>query len=236
LIRRQTVARLTVLLSTELEFATSLQLNPLRTAMVAIDMHRGHLDPSVATLPLPAERCPGVIARARALFTALRGIGVPVVHVVTVYRDPAETLANPFWNAIANDPTKKRSGNRRHNIVGMPGTEIIPDLLDPADRIVSTKKRYSAFFGTDLDFLLSRRLKVDTLILAGINTTSCILCSAFDATNRDYRVVVAADACDSMDGEEAHAFALALMANVTGWVMSNDEILQAFGIGRRRKA
>ena len=57
-------------------------------------------------------------------------------------------------------------------------------------------------------FLLARRLKVDTVILAGINTTSCVFCAAFEATNRDYRVITASDACDTMDGPEAHEFAL----------------------------
>ena len=213
-----------------------MNLDPRRTALLAIDMHRGHLDPAVATLPLPAERCPGVIARARALFVSLRAIGVPIVHVVTVYRDPQETLANPFWNAITEDTTKKRSGNKRHNVVGMPGTEIMPELVEASDYVVDTKKRYSPFLHTDLEFLLSRRLEADTVILAGINTTSCVLCASFEATNRDYRVVIAADACDSMDGEEAHAFALKLMANVTGWVMTNDEILAAFGAAGIRRA
>jgi biuret amidohydrolase len=204
-------------------------LDPRRTALVAIDMHRGHLDPAVATLPLPAERCPGVIARARELFTGLRGLGVPVVHVVTKYRDPAETLANPFWNAITDDPTKKRSGNRRHNVAGMPGTEIIPELLEPFDFVVDTKKRYSPFLHTDLEFLLSRRLAVDTVILAGINTTTCVLCAAFEATNRDFRVVVAADAVDSMDGEEMHRFALRLTSAALGWPLGTDEIVRALG-------
>lgn len=213
-----------------------MNLDPRRTALLAIDMHRGHLDPAVATLPLPAERCPGVIARARALFVSLRAIGVPIVHVVTVFRDPQETLANPFWNAITEDTTKKRSGNKRHNVVGMPGTEIMPELVEASDYVVDTKKRYSPFLHTDLEFLLSRRLEADTVILAGINTTSCVLCASFEATNRDYRVVIAADACDSMDGEEAHAFALKLMANVTGWVMTNDEILAAFGAAGIRRA
>jgi biuret amidohydrolase len=211
-----------------------MQLDPRRTALIAVDMHRGHLDPAVATLPLPAERCPGVIARARALFLALRAISVPIVHVVTVYRDPQETLANPFWNAVANDPANKRSGNKRHNVAGMPGTEIMPELFEPADYVVDTKKRYSPFLHTDLEFLLSRRLKADTVILAGINTTSCVLCASFEATNRDYRVVIAADACDSMDGEAAHAFALQLMAKVAGAVMTNDEILAAFRAAARK--
>jgi nicotinamidase-related amidase len=213
-----------------------MKLDPRSTALLAIDMHRGHLDPAVATLPLPAERCPGVITRARSLFDRLRPLGMPIVHVVTIYRDPAETLANPFWNAITEDPSKKRSGNKRHNIASMPGTEIIPELLAPSDFVVDTKKRYSAFLHTDLEFLLSRRLAVDTVILAGINTTSCVLCTSFEATNRDYRVVIASEACDTMDGPEAHDFALRLMANITGWVMTNDEILQALAAGAARRA
>jgi nicotinamidase-related amidase len=65
-----------------------LQLDPRKTAAVAIDMHRGHLDPAVATLPLPAERCGPVIKRAAALFEALRELTVPVIHVVTEYYPP----------------------------------------------------------------------------------------------------------------------------------------------------
>ena len=214
----------------------SIKLDPKSTAVVAIDMHRGHLDPAVATLPLAAERCGPLIARSRALFSALRGIGVPIVHVVTVSRDTQETMANPFWNAIANDPSKNRSGNKRHNVVGMPGTQVIPDLLEPSDFIVNTKKRYSSFLHTDLDFLLSRRLKADTVILAGVNTTSCVMCASFEATNRDYRVVIASDACDTMDGPEAHDFALKLMSNITGWPMTNEQIVAAFGTAAVRRA
>src|SRR5574337_774233 len=61
--------------------------------VVAIDMHRGHLDPDVATLPLPAERCAPVIKRAAALFAGVRPLGVPVIHVVTENRDPGEIAA-----------------------------------------------------------------------------------------------------------------------------------------------
>jgi hypothetical protein len=39
-----------------------------------------------------------------------------------------------------------------------------------------------------------------------------------------------------MDGEDAHAFALKLMANITGWVMTNEVIFQAFGIAAARRA
>ena len=205
-----------------------LRLHAARTAVVAIDMHRGHLDPAVATLPLPAARCGPVVKRAAALFADLRTRGVPIVHVVTEYRDAAEIAANPFWKAAHDDPAKARRGILRHNLAGSSGTEIMPELYDPADVVVRSKKRYSVFQPTDLEFVLRQRLGVDTVILAGINTTTCVLCAGFEATNRDFRVIVAADAVDSMDGEEMHRFALRLIEAAIGWPLTNDEILRAF--------
>lgn len=206
---------------------STVKLNPDTTAVVAIDMHRGHLDPAVATLPLAAERCGPVITRAAELFRELRAIGVRIGHVVTEYRDPEEIAANPFWKAIHDDPTKARKGILRHNLAGSQGTQIMPELHVEGDLMVRGKKRYSAFYTTDLEFVL-RHLGVDTLILAGINTTTCVLCTAFDATNRDFRVVIASDAVDSMDGEEMHRFALRLMEAAVGWPLTNQELLKAF--------
>ena len=203
-----------------------MKLHAESTAVLAIDMHRGHLDPAVATLPLAAERCGPVIARAADLFGQLRAIGVPIVHVVTEYRDAGEIAANPFWKAIHDDPAKARHGILRHNLAGSPGTEIIPALLADGDLVVRGKKRYSAFHATDLEFLLKSR-GVHTVVLAGINTTSCILCNAFEATNRDFSVVIASDAVDSMDGEEMHRFALRLMGATVGWPLSSPEIVKA---------
>lgn len=204
-----------------------MKLQAHSTAVVAIDMHRGHLDPSVATLPLAAERCGPVIARAAELFRGLRAIGVRTIHVVTEYRDPGEIASNPFWQTIHDDPTKARKGILHHNLAGGPGTEIIPTLYAEGDLVVRGKKRYSAFYATDLEFLLQRH-KIDTLILAGINTTTCVLCTAFEATNRDFRVVIASDAVDSMDGEVMHQFALRLMEASIGWPLTNQQILEAF--------
>ena len=204
-------------------------LDPRTTAVVAIDMHRGHLDPTVATLPLPAARCGPVIKRAAALFAGVRALGVPVIHVVTEYRTAREIAANPFWRAAHDDPAKARRGILNHNLVGGPGVEIIAELHEPGDLVVHGKKRYSSFHATDLEFVLRSR-DIDTVILAGINTTTCVLNAAFDATNRDFQVVIAADAVDSMDGEDMHEFALRLMAAALGWPLSNGQILEALGV------
>ncbi len=210
-----------------MSLARMLRLDPKTTAVVAIDMHRGHLDPEVATLPLPAPRCGPVIKRAAELFGELRARGVPVVHVVTEYRDPGEIAANPFWTWVHDEPSKARRGILRHNLAGSPGTEIMPELLDPRDLVVRGKKRYNAFHATDLEFVLRRALAADTLILAGINTSTCVLCTGFEATNRDFRVIVASDAVDSMDGEEMHQVSLRLIAAAIGWPLGNEAIIQA---------
>src|SRR3972149_10653609 len=111
-----------------------MKLHPHSTALLAIDMHRGPLDPAVATPPLARERCGPVIARAAALFRELRAIAVPIIHVVTEYREPGEIAANPFWRAIDADPNKVRKGILRHNLAGSPGTQIIPALWAEGDR------------------------------------------------------------------------------------------------------
>lgn len=207
------------------------RLDPRATAAVAIDMHRGHLDAEVATMPIPPQRMPGLIARAAALFDALRARGVPVVHVVTEYRGAEEIASNPFWKAIADDPSKARNNALRHNLRGSPGTQVIPALLGAGDVVVRDKKRYNPFHATNLEFVLRSGLGAQTLILAGINTSSCVLNCAFESTNRDFRVVIASDAVDSMDGAEMHEFALRLMAATCGWPLSNQEIIAALGSG-----
>lgn len=211
-----------------------ISLDPKTTAAVSIDMHRGHLDPSVATMPLGTEQCRRVIRGAQELFGAIRPLGIPIIHMVTLYRDPGEAASNPFWKAIADDPGMKRSTNLRHNLLGSAGTQVIPELLDPRDIVIDRKKRYDCFYQTDLDFVLRHRLEARTVILTGVNTTSCVQCTAFEAHTRDYAVVVAADCVDSMDGEEMHRFALRNMATTVGWVLRNDEILAALGaaVGR----
>ena len=69
-----------------------------------------------------------------------------------------------------------------------------------------TKRRYSAFFGTDLEILL-KGLKVDTLYMIGGLTDVCIHYTAVDAHQHDYHIKVVTDAVAG-SSEEAHQYAL----------------------------
>src|SRR5258708_25769731 len=73
-------------------------------AVVAIDLHRGHLDMAVATMPTLPEAAAKVIAANKRLFDWCRGVGIPVIHQLTSYRDAEENRANPFWRTRAEDP------------------------------------------------------------------------------------------------------------------------------------
>jgi nicotinamidase-related amidase len=118
-----------------------------------------------------------------------------------------------------------RAKDIRIAIKGTTGCEIASDLATaPSDPVV-IKKRYSAFYGTDLDQML-HRLGPDAIILAGINTHACIRVTAIDAYQRDWEVIVAADCVDSYDREH-HDISMKYMKDKLAAVLSNAEIRSA---------
>jgi nicotinamidase-related amidase len=118
-----------------------------------------------------------------------------------------------------------RTKGIRITIKGTPGCEILPELsVAPADTVL-VKRRYSAFYGTTLDEILSR-LRPDAIILAGINTHACIRTTAIDAYQRDWPVILAKDCIDSYDPEH-HEISLRYMTDKIAAAMSNEEIRSA---------
>lgn len=203
-------------------------MDQTETAILTIDMHHGHLDPAVATLPVPADRAEAVLDHAETLVTRARRAGHPIFHVTTAYRDGGEVLANPKWagtEAASGDSREDISG---HNRVESQGTEIMPALRGEGDVYVLPKKRYSPFLNTDLEFLL-RTHGIERLVVAGVNTNTCVQCTCFEATNRDYEVIVVEECVDSMDGEEFHRFGLRNIDRAVGSVVSIDEALADLG-------
>ena len=194
------------------------------TAVLTIDMHHGHLDPEVATLPVPAERAERVLSHTQQLVTRARDAGYPILHVTTAYRGGEEVLANPKWGATETAAGDSRESISEHNLEGSPGVEIMPQLRDADDIFLLPKKRYSPFLNTDLEFVL-RTHGIDRLVIAGVNTNTCVQCTCFEATNRDYEVVVVEECVDSMDGEEFHEFGLMNIEQALGTVVSLDEAL-----------
>ena len=101
-----------------------------------------------------------------------------------------------------------------HALAGTKGAEIIPELAPGDEEDVIPKRRYSGFFGTDLDITL-REKGVDTLRLVGDCTNICVLYTAADARNLGYAVEVVHDGVTSFD-EEAHRDALRELEKTLG--------------------
>jgi nicotinamidase/pyrazinamidase len=102
-----------------------------------------------------------------------------------------------------------------HCVRGTAENEIIPELADlAANAEIVPKRRYSAFFETDLADRLAR-FKPDKVIVVGDCTDICVMHTVADLRNRDYRVEVPAECVASFD-PEGHAFALKHMDKVLG--------------------
>lgn len=195
-------------------------------AVLTIDPHHGHLDPDIATLPVPAEKAESVVTHAAALTTAARKYKVPVFHVTSAYRTPEEIVSCPKILRAGNLLDASSIGD--HNPAGSKLTEIMPEIRDDEEDVfVRRKKRYSPFLHTDLEFVLDQH-DVDRLFIAGINTNSCVMCTCFEACSRDYETVVVEECVDSIDGDEFHERALRNIEQVLGSVVSLDEARTAF--------
>jgi nicotinamidase-related amidase len=179
-----------------------------RPALVAIDMLNDFF------AQYEAARKDRLVRSINELVAIMRGHGRPVIWVRQEF-DPDLHDAFPEMRAKQISITIK----------GTSGCEILPGLaVSPTDPVI-VKKRYSAFFGTGLDPLLSE-IEPDALILVGINTHACIRTAAIDAYQRDWPVVLAEDCIDSYDREH-HEISLRYMRDKIASVMTNREIEQA---------
>ena len=211
-----------------------LTVEPRTTAVVTVDCHRGHLDPEVATMPVAPEAAAEVVANVKRLLDFARPRGVSVVHVILQNRilpdGSPEPMRNPFWSAVervnqALTP-ERRSTIKGHNVEGSVQTQLMPELGPaPTDIVISTKRRLSIFRDTDLDLTL-QMLGVNTLVLVGINTNTCVQCAAFESLNRDLTTVVVSDCVRSMYGDDLHFFGLQNVARCLGWVLTADEVMR----------
>ena len=101
-----------------------------------------------------------------------------------------------------------------HGLSGSGGEEVVPELApQPGDRVIY-KRRYSGFFGTDLDLTL-REKGITEIELAGVVTNICILYTAASARMLNYQVTVHKNTVASFD-ENAHRFALQELEKTLG--------------------
>lgn len=203
-----------------------------RSALLLVDMNRSHLDHSIGHMLVEASAAKRIIERAARVREAYAAAGLPIIFVRTHHRqDPrtGEIVDNksPFWLAQQRKVVPGLGKQRKSLAVeGAPVTEVVAPLAPRPGDFTVFKHRYSPFDNTDLEHLL-RNLKVDTLVIGGVNTNNCVLCSCFEAFNRDYRVLLMQDCCASMNGPDYHEAAVKLIEAALGWIVESEDVIGA---------
>ncbi len=95
-----------------------------------------------------------------------------------------------------------RSRMKVHSLRGTQGAKVIDDLEPQATDMILPKRRFSAFFKTDLDQTL-RTLGVDTIVVSGMTTEVCVLMTAFEGLCQDFSVVILEN-CTASRNKELH--------------------------------
>jgi nicotinamidase-related amidase len=104
------------------------------------------------------------------------------------------------------------------------GAEFVRPLLPDSEDYFVLKPMHSAFYMTPLEVLL-RHLQVETLILTGLTSISCITVTAHDANMRGFDIYVPSD-CSCARNAEEHTQALALLEASAGVNLSRSTLLR----------
>ncbi|MFJ6013234.1 cysteine hydrolase family protein [Streptomyces sp. NPDC092952] len=139
----------------------------------------------------------GYLPRVRRAIDGARAAGIPVIYVVIALRPgfPEVGTHNRALAAVAR--------NGLH-VEGAPGTGIHPAIAPRPGDVVVTKRRASAFAGSDLEMVLRAR-GIDSLVLAGIATSAVVLYTLCQANDLDFGLTVLSDGCLDLD-PETHRF------------------------------
>ncbi|MBB4751928.1 cysteine hydrolase family protein [Actinoplanes lobatus] len=133
---------------------------------------------------------PGYLPRLAGAIKKARTAGIPVIHIAVGFRPggPEISTRNRMFGRLAGSPH-----------AGGPNP-IHPEIAPADGDVIVTKRRVSAFTGSDLDLVL-RAQNIDHLVLTGIATSGVVLSTLREAADRDFELTVLADACLDNDPE-----------------------------------
>ncbi len=185
-----------------------------KPALILIDVQKGEVlaeDCGIPHMSGGGERH----ARTLKLLAAVREAGIPPIFIQEVHK---RTLID-FGREL--DGTEGI-----HCLEGDPATELDAGIEPAPDEYLIRKRRYSAFFATELDLVL-RSYGTDTLMLVGSLTDVCVHYTFVDAHQHGYRCRVITD-CVGGSSQGAHDAALTAMRYLQrDCLVTSEEVLAA---------
>ncbi len=176
-------------------------------ALVLIDVQRDFLDIPGDDAPMPVEGTSAAIPAMAKLATAFRQRGLPIVHVVRLYRPDGSNVDLVRRQSIEQGARIAAPGSAGCQIAA----ELLPNVVEldhelllaggfqrvgPAEHVMY-KPRWGAFYGTNLDRHLDES-GTTTLVFAGCNFPNCPRTSIYEASERDFRIVLVSDAISGL--------------------------------------
>jgi nicotinamidase/pyrazinamidase len=115
-----------------------------------------------------------------------------------------------------------------HALRGTKGAEVVDELKPEPSDIILPKRRFSAFFKTDLDQTL-RTLGVDTIVVTGVTVEVCVLMTAMDGLSHDFSAILLED-CSASRNKDFHQGCLSLYRDFSLYpllkIMTLEELLK----------
>lgn len=200
-------------------------LRPDKAALLVIDMQQFSCAPSHGA-PFPGLAA--TVERINSLVDACHRQRIPVIWVRHSFRTHETGDDAGLYPLFHKQPLPKGMFDEG------PDTALHHEMhYDAALDHVVFKNRYSAFASESAELpVLLRRLAVEQLWVAGVVTNVCVETTARDAMQRDYEVIMVADAVTSPFAL-AHAVVLLNFRVFFGDVRSADDIVSAMGTIRR---
>jgi nicotinamidase-related amidase len=172
-----------------------------------------------------------ILPRCAALIAEARVLDVPVVHIQTITLSEGRS-DSPSWLRA-----KGAMVGSDFCLEGTWGAEICEEVVPLPGEVLITKRRSSAFHGTELDRVL-RTMGIQTVVVIGEQTPGCVEATYRDAAYHDYYNVLVEDCVAAFD-ERQHEASL-LIQRARHDVCTAEELLSiwrdARGQGAREPA
>ena len=181
----------------------------MRPAIVVVDM----LKDAFKRKDLPStQEYVKIVPKIKKLLNKARKLEIPVIFACDSF--------------LEKDFIFK--GKQPYSVRGTEGAEVVDDLRPKKNDQILPKRRFSAFFKTDLDQTL-RLLGADTVVVTGINTQVCVYATAMDSICNDFSTIVLED-CSAARKRDVHQGSIEVLRQCGLFpllrVMSSNEFLR----------
>lgn len=205
------------------------------SALITIDTQCDTLDGQSFHIPGTSA----VLPRMRTLLQAYRNANKPIIHIVRIYES----------NGANVDLCRKELVEQGAALVlaGSSGSQLAPELLPhigieldvdlllsggiqhiESTEVVIYKPRWGAFYNTPLEQHL-REKSISTLVFSGCNFPNCPRTSIYEASERDFRIVLVEDAISGLYDQGRIE-----MRNIGVELISTDQVIDAVGRDNKR--